>query len=69
MFKEHLEVIYLENKDKNNFKFIKKILKNKKVLQHLLLYKNILEVLQLDIDQKNYIEQLQKYKVILEWFG
>ena len=43
MFKEHLEVIYQESKDKNNLKFIKKIFKNKKVLQPQLRFKNILE--------------------------
>lgn len=43
MFKEHLEVIYPENKDKNNLKFIKKILKNNKVLQLQQPFKNILE--------------------------
>ena len=33
IYKELLEVIYKENKDKNNLKCIKKIFKNKKVLQ------------------------------------
>lgn len=69
MFKEHLEVIYPENKDKNNLKFIKKILKNNKVLQLQQPFKNILEDLQLDIDQKSYIELLLKFKDISEWFG
>ena len=43
IYKELLEVIYKENKDKSNLKCIKKIFKNKKVLQVRQQFKKILE--------------------------
>ena len=43
IYKELLEVIYKENKDKSNLKCIKKIFKNKKALQVHQQFKKILE--------------------------